>query len=256
MLQYHDFHVHSNDIEDKVKTAERLGWNGICFTLDYNKTEDLKKIPDTPAPIKKGVEVFYGVELGPGSPQTLQKNARRALDLADFVLVKGGVDDINRTAMELWEVDILCHPEKSAGKDLMKQKNSGLDQVMVKLMAEHGIAVEFNLSEILDTYGMLRSQTIAKMHQNLQLVRKYGALFILTSGAQDKWGLRAPHDMIAVGKMLGMTDAEAKAAVSDNPLSLIEKSRNRKNPNILTKGLEVLDWGEQKPQKKRMYGWY
>lgn len=250
MRQYYDLHVPSPDLKDKIEVTEHLGWNGLCVTTDLKGFS--KKIESK----ETVIDIFTGVELSPGSAQELRKNSRKVLESVDFVFVKGGIDEVNRVASESWEVDILCHPEKSAEKDFMRQKNSGLDHVMVKLMAEHGIAVEFNFSEILNSYGMLRSQIIGRMRQNIILARKYDAMVILTSGADDRWGLRAPRDLIAVGKMLGMTDAEAKAAVSENPIRLIEKSKNRKDPNVIMKGLEVLDWGEQKPEKKRRYGWY
>jgi RNase P/RNase MRP subunit p30 len=49
----------------------------------------------------------------------VQKKARSAVEAADLVLVSGGVEEINRAASECWEVDILCHPERVDGRDLM-----------------------------------------------------------------------------------------------------------------------------------------
>ncbi len=253
MPAYYDLHVSSDNLEDKIQLAEHLGWNGMCVTTGCG---DIKKITEKIASIKTCVDICVGAELNPDSSRELKTDSRKALESADLIMVNSGSDEIKRMATESWEIDILCCPEKSAERDFMKQKNSGLDKVMTKLMQERGVGIEFNLKDILDRYGMLRAQIMGRMHQNIILARKYGALMILTSSAEDKWGLRSPRDLICVGRILGMTDSEAKAAVSTNPLTLIEKSRNRKNPSIITKGLEVIEWGNQKPKEKKMYGWY
>ena len=87
------------------------------------------------------------------------------------------------------------------------------------------------------------------------LARKYGTPLVLTSGARDKWGLRAPGELMAFGKCLGMTELEARDAVS--PAALLKKVSDRKNPNVILKGLEVLEWGKSKSKdKKKMFGWY
>ena len=88
------------------------------------------------------------------------------------------------------------------------------------------------------------------------LARKYKVPVVIMSCAKNKFDLRSPRDLISVGKFLGLSEDESKLAVSKNPQKIIERSKDRKNPNILIKGLEVIDWGKQKPKQKKMYGWY
>ncbi len=262
MKGHYDLHIHLSDslddLRDKIKIAERLGWEGICLTVDFKNTESLRgfceRIDDMKAETKP--DLCSGVEITPKSAQELRLNSRKALRYADLIHVKGGDEEVNRAASECLEVDILCHPEKLAERDYMKQKNSGVDHVMAKFMEERFIGIEFNFTEILNSYGMLRSQITARMRQNIILARKYDTPMIIASGAQNKWDLRAPRDLLSVGRILGMTQGEAKKAVSENPAKILQKSRDRKNPNIILKDLEVIEWGSQKPKEKKMYGWY
>jgi len=262
MDSHYDLHLHLNerlnDLGGRIKLAEHMGWDGLCCTVDFQSTEVLREFSEKISDMRKKTKIalFSGAEITAKSAQELRKNSRKALSFVDIILIKGGSDEINRSATECWEVDILCHPEKLAKKDFMKQKNSGIDHVMAKLMAERLIGIEFNFSEILNSYGMLRSQILGRMRQNVILARKYNALMVLTSGAQDKWGSRAPRELLAIGRILGMNQGEAKLAVSENPSRILQKSKDRKDPNIILKGLEVMEWGDQKPQKKKMYGWY
>lgn len=255
--KYYDLHVSAKDFEEKIKIAEHLGWSGICLVKEFNSnsksfSEEIKILKE-----KVKIEIFVGAKISTKIPKEVQKKSRAALEYADIILVDGGDENINRAASECWEVDILCHPEKTSDRDFMDQKNSGIDHIMAKFMAERSIALEINFSKILDSYGMLRSQIMGRIGQNIQLAKKYKVPIIITSGSEGKWSLRSPRELEAVGLSLGMTKESAKKAIEENPLKIIKKSEDRKNPNVIMKGLEVVDWGNSKPrEKKRMFGWY
>jgi RNase P/RNase MRP subunit p30 len=252
MAPYFDLSVGAQDAKEAILLAKRLGWTGICLTAD---AKDLRRLREEVTAQNLDMEVFLGAKVHGSSEGELQKKTRQALDVADLILFSGGGEP-NRVAAENWEVDVLCHPEQGSERDLMDQRSSGVDDIISRLLAEHTTAVEFNLSSLLGTYGMLRAQVMGRMSQNILLCRKYGVPMVLSSGAVDRWGLRAPRDLAAVGRVLGMTDSESKKAVSTTPQKLIQKARDRQNPNILTAGLKVIEWGTQKPQTKKKYGWY
>jgi ribonuclease P/MRP protein subunit RPP1 len=270
---YYDLHVHpekrgEDNIEGTIKIAEKLGWGGICLVeyFQEKKSKDFKNFSEEVSKVKKqtnlDLEIFIGAKI---RGENIRREARKALQFADIILVHGGINGINRKASECWEVDILCHPESVEGeekkimKDFIHQKNSGLDHVIAKLLSEKKIALEINFSQVLNSRGILRVQKIGRMKQNILLARKYKVPLIITSGAGDEFSLRAPRELAAFGRTIGgMTDKEVKDAIEKNPLELIKKVEDRKNPDIILKGLEVLDWGKQekKKEKKKMYGWY
>jgi len=240
---FYDLNVGVGD-EEILKTAQTLGWDGVCLTRDVKKGDG--KFCDEVS----GLDVLTGAMI----PSPIRKNARKALELADMVLVEGGDESVNRKASECWEVDVLAHPERNTNKDFMHQRNSGIDHIMARFMKERCIAIEINFSEVLNSSGNSRARILGRMRQNVMLARKYKTPVVLTSGARDKWGLRAPGELMAFGRCLGMTELEARTAVC--PAALLKKVSDRKNPDIILKGLEVLDWGKSKPKEKKMCGWY
>jgi len=261
---FYDLHVHFNEeIEETIEIAKRLGWKGICITEYFEGKKSERKFLDFTKKIdeikrrnlsKKGkeIEILIGAEI----KEDIRKNSRDALNFSDIIIVHGGNEKINREASECWEVDILAHPEISTGKDFMNQKNSGIDHIIAKLLKEKVIAIEINFSELLNASAALRAQKIGRICQNIILARKYGVPIIITSGAKSKYELRSPKDLLSLGKLIGMSDLEAKKSLEENPLKILKKSKDRKNPNILLKGLEVLNWGNQEKRKKKMYGFY
>lgn len=254
---FFDLHVAGSDLERRIYLAGSLGWDGACFSMEYDRgfSSFLKELE--PFRNDPGFRVFSGALINAKKPAEVRDKARSALDAgADIVLVDGGSEEINRAASECWEVDVLCHPENVSGKDLMDQKSSGIDHIVARFMAEKSMALEIDVSQLLDSYGRGRSQLIGRMRQNVLLAKKYGVPLMIASGATDAYGLRSPHDLLSVGIALGMDSGLAKKSVEGFPSMVVKKSIDRRDPNVLLKGLEVLDWGEAKPEKKRMYGWY
>jgi len=233
---------------DDLKTAEGLEWDGVCLSRKFDK--NFGKFCDEVSGLKPELDILIGARI----EAPVRKNARKAIELADLILVDGGEEAVNRKASECWEVDIISHPDRNSSKDFMHQRNSGIDHIMARFMQDRCIAIEINFAEVLNSYGILRARILGRMMQNVILARKYNTPVVITSGAQDRWGLRAPRELMAFGKCMGMTDLEAKNAVS--PAGIIKKTRDRKDPNVILKGLEVLDWGKSKSREKKMYGWY
>jgi len=188
------------------------------------------------------------------SSKDLQAEARRVRANAEVIIVSGG-SDVNRAASDCWELDLIGSPELHEEKDFMHQMNSGIDFVIAKACAEKGIAIEFNFADVLNSSGRKRSQLLARMMQNIMISKDCGCGMVLTSGSKDEFGLRSPRDLIAFGMVIGMSLEEATAAVSRTPSSIIRRSHDRKDPNIIMKGLEVKKWGSEKKGKKA-YGWY
>jgi ribonuclease P/MRP protein subunit RPP1 len=255
---FYDLHVSQGKPDELTGVYKSLSLDGVCVVKTFDS--EYKTFCDTikDAGLKTNYKMFSGALITAKNPEEVQKKVRSALECgADIILVEGGDEEINRAASECWEVDIVCHPERVTGKDLLDQKNSGIDDVMARFMAERGIAIEICLSELLSCYGVVRAQVIGRMRQNIMLAKKYKTPIIITSGAKDRFGMRAPKDLYSLGIALGMDPGMAKKAVSEYPAMLIKKACDRRGSDVLLDGLEVVSWGTAKEkQNKKMFGWY
>jgi ribonuclease P/MRP protein subunit RPP1 len=259
MKNYYDLHIHSKEPEKTVKLAETLGYRGICLVEYFDKENKFESFANNVSELsgQTKVNLLVGAEIKTKKTGEIQKKARSALRYADLIIVSGGDERTNRAVSDCWEADVLAHPEREAERDAMEFRNSGIDHITAKFMAERGIAIEINFSDILNSRGMLRSQIIARMAQNIMLSKKFGVPLITTSGAHEDLGLRAPMELAAVAMQLGMKEEQAIKTIGENPAGIVRKARDRKNPKIITKGLEVLKWGKTRPQKeKKQFGWY
>lgn len=86
-----------------------------------------------------------------------------------------------------------------------------IDMQVVNIMAEKNVAAMITLDYIRSGHKALQNAAHA-----VRLLHKRRVPTLLASGARSEKDLRAPRDIAAVGKILGMSVPMALAAVSDN----------------------------------------
>lgn len=219
----YDLNVRSVESLDYL---HKLGWDGACLVQPYDK-KGLKKTTS------KELDLLTAAEI----TGDIRKNARRALDHVDLVFAAGNA----REASECWEVDAIY-----ACRDI--------DNVVARFMRERDIALMIDFSELLDARS--KSKVIRVISKNVLLARKYKIPIVMASGAITRFGIRSPRDLACVATLFGLRVTEVKRTVVDNPQQLVRKARDRKDPNVILKGLRVVSWGAQRPQTKKYWGWY
>tara|TARA_Y100000310_G_C20451586_1_gene700995 strand:+ start:141 stop:650 length:510 start_codon:yes stop_codon:yes gene_type:complete len=141
------------------------------------------------------------------------KDRRVMRKLKKPVIVLGGDEGVNRSAVECKYVDVLLHPERNSLNDGLHQRRSGLNQVLCKLAKQNNISIGFSFNLVLQSKGRERARIIGRMRQNVRLCRKYKVNMKIGSFTSNKWGLRSYDCLVAFGKVLGMTAGEAKNSV-------------------------------------------
>lgn len=125
-------------------------------------------------------------------------------------------------AFEDKRIDLVVSLERSSGRDFMHYRNSGLNQVLCKLAKRNNIAIGFNFNDILKD-----KPNMGRMIQNIRLCRKYKVRMVLASFASNVYEMRNPKDLMSFGISLGMTEKDAKDAVSVNIREVIKKSQDK-----------------------------
>jgi len=71
---------------------------------------------------------------------------------------------------------ILSHRDK---KDKLKQRDSGLNQVLCKIAKANNIVLAFDLNELKGKNKLEKAKILARMLQNIKLIKKYKNKFLL-----------------------------------------------------------------------------
>ena len=86
-------------------------------------------------------------------------------------------------------------------KDFIHQRASGLNHILCKSAKDKGVMIGFSLSSILNTGD--KHKILGRMTQNIGSCRKCKVKMIIASFARDPFGMRSPHDLIGLFKVLG-----------------------------------------------------
>jgi RNase P/RNase MRP subunit p30 len=111
-------------------------------------------------------------------------------------------DELNRKVIEKLPVNFLL-VNQSGRKDFQKQRNSGFNQVMAKVMKKKNIILGINFDEILECKGLReKAEIFARIKQNIFLCNKNKVKmkFVI----RDEKNSRNIYDLKALGLVLGM----------------------------------------------------
>lgn len=122
----------------------------------------------------------------------------------------GGDDAFNRRAVETLKIDYLVSPEKNAGRDSLKQRDSGINHVVAKMAREKGISIVVDWSELEKLKGKEKALRLGKLIQNVKICKKAGCKIKIASLAKDEKGIVDKKARIAFGVSLGMSSVQAR----------------------------------------------
>lgn len=200
--------------------ARRLGYDGICASYHQEHFPADLPLPDG---------VFRGVEVVAANPNELRRGIDRYRGRACVLTVHGGDEAINRAACEDSRVDVLAHPYDG--------KSPGINHIIARLAADHGVAVEFSLFPVVHYHSGARVHALSAYRASFALVRKFGVPYVITSGATSSFDLRDVRSAVAIAQLFGMREADALRGLGEYPSGIVRRC----SPGYVAEGVEVVD---------------
>lgn len=240
--QFYDLDVQSevssgdDSVEDLAERAEKLGFTGIAVSDYVAEESDIDRIAQVIEEAEASIDIHIGAKLKPEDAEDLGDMIGRFREEVEVMVVHGGDEAVNRAATGDARVDVLAHPEKG-------RKDSGMDHVMVKQAAENKVAVQVNLSQLLGTYGKVRSHVLSHMRRNVKFCDHFDAPLIASSGAGSVWGMRAPREMASFPRVLGLDLEDSFDTVSSTPRRILERVEEVTSDSFIRPGVEVTSDG-------------
>jgi len=115
------------------------------------------------------------------------------------IIFSSSNDELNRKILEKEDIDILLL-NLSRRKDRMKQRDSGLNQVLAKIAKKKNIAIGVNLDEVIDSELKEKTEIVARIRQNIKICNK-NKLKMEFISQKNKRDIR---DLKSLGLSLGM----------------------------------------------------
>ncbi len=180
-----DIILPSGNEKEFIEIAETLGYKELTFIypLKYFKKQEFKtKIKINFGIIAKPSEVF------------------KAKKLCKFVITKNCSE--NRKVVENLKPNLVFDYENHSMHDFMHHRNSGLNQVMCKLMKQNKIEYAVCFNSILNSNSDRRVKIFGRLKQNVKLCKKYKVKLDVYSFATKPIEMRNKNDLCCVIKII------------------------------------------------------
>lgn len=109
----------------------------------------------------------------------------------------------DRNLIESKRAEMIFEFEQDKRKDTMHFRNSGINQVIAKLMKEKNAAYGLSFSQVLNAGKEQRARLIGRIMQNIRLCKKYKVKIIIGSFAGSPYEMRDYRDLLAFARNLG-----------------------------------------------------
>ena len=122
------------------------------------------------------------------------------------VIVQAQDDEFNRKIIENKDVNMIINLEMHNRKDRLKQRDSGLNEVLCKLAKQNNIKIGLDISELKNIKGKEKAKILARIMQNIKLCKRTRAEIVIM-GNYDK------KNAFSLLTTLGASTEMAKRAV-------------------------------------------
>lgn len=223
MTNFYDFNIKLN--EEVIETLEKFGFKAACIfhdstVLDNNKEELLKKFNSIDESTK--LDLYQGVYINHTNPQLLTKTVLKYHRRSDILMVNGGNDNINRTACQMSQIDIINEPYISNG-------NSGINHILSKMLVENNISININYNSILRSRGYYKAKLLSQINQLFKLQEKYQFNTIISSGSKTFYDVKSPEAMLMLGKLFNTDNKVIKKSITCNVEDIIRNIQTKKD---------------------------
>ncbi len=124
------------------------------------------------------------------------KDVNKLVKKGYFNIAFGGEPELNRRILENKNIQLLLDPEP-LGDDFMHYRNSGLNQVLVKLAKKNNIGIGFSFDKLNRLNKINKSKLFGKIMQNIILCNKYKVDYYIYDLESNK------NDLVSLGLSLG-----------------------------------------------------
>jgi ribonuclease P/MRP protein subunit RPP1 len=220
------------DNEEGIKRLKKMGWFGAIYTQYHDEFDEerLNKVIELGE--KYNLKIYGGIKIRTSSSKELKNLVKKYRSKFHIILVEGGVEKINRSALEMHDVDILSTPE-------LNRKDSGLDHVLARLAGMHRVAIELNFNRALMAKNYDRARILMAFRRNLKLAEKFDAPVVISSDANDIYSIKSPHDLRAFLNTL--VDAEYSKKIIETAYKIAEYRAYLKKKNVVRYGVEIVE---------------
>lgn len=236
MKSFVDLHLcvpleNMSQTQSMIHKASKLGYNlvGIPFSKKTKREKiiKIKKICN-----EANLDFVSRINLYPKNAGELIYNLRNYRRKFEIICVTCNTKDVARQAAKDRRVDLLQF-------SLTNLRRRFFDEQEAELSSKALSALEIELSPILQLKGLAKIRILSKLQRENAIAKKAKVPIILSSGASSELFMRGPYDFGALASLFDLPFSGALKALSEIPLSTVEKNRKKMSPDFVLPGIKI-----------------
>ena len=238
MRRFADLHLRPpgrdpEEIEELLSFASDLGYTTVAVTFAQAAREEIKEVKTICSDL--GIDMVTRVDLEPKTARDLLRDLRGLRYRFEVTAVRCLKKSVARQAAKDRRVDILNFPVNPAQRERLH-----FDHQEAVLASGSLSALEINASTILRARPHHRGRILSTMRREVEEARRMGVPLLLSSGAEKLYGLREPRDLASLLTLLDVDWESALDAVSEEPLRVVERNREKLKAEFISPGIRVI----------------
>lgn len=109
----------------------------------------------------------------------VRKEIKREKEFQKKIIVQAQNEKFNRKILENKGVDVLLSPEFNNLNDKLKQRNSGLNEILCKIAKKNDISIGIELKKIINLQKKDKTKILSRIIQNISLCKRIGTKILI-----------------------------------------------------------------------------
>jgi RNase P/RNase MRP subunit p30 len=208
-----------------VNKAAALGYGLVAVPLaPETRADEIARLRAVCS--EAGVDFASRVDLRPRSQNELMSQVRRLRRKFEVVCVSCENKVVARQAAKDRRVDLLSFP-------LLDFRRRFFDRAEAELASNSLAALE-----------VVRVRLLSSLRREVAVAKKFHVPVVVSSGVARELLLRKPREMGVLSFLFGLDEVSGLDAVSQSPVALVERNREKLSSGFVAPGIRVVREGE------------
>ena len=218
-----------------LKDVAALGYTlvGVSFEAK-TQADEVERLKGACSEI--GVDLVSRVDLKPRGPSDLMHQLRSLRRKFELVCVICENKAVARQAAKDRRVDLLSFP-------FLDFRKRFFDRAEAELARTGLAALEIDAKPLLVLDGPARVRLLSSLQREVAIASSFGVPVVISSGVSRRLLLRKPREMAALGFLFGLDAHSGLSAVSQNPVTIVERNREKLSTGFVAPGIRVVKEG-------------
>jgi RNase P/RNase MRP subunit p30 len=219
-----------------INKAATFGYRLVAVPLSPETREDeIVKLQNICSEAK--IDLASRVDVKPKTHYDLTHQLRKLRRKFEVICVTCENKEVARQAAKDRRVDLLNFPSIDFRKRFF-------DRAEAELSSNSLAALEIDIKPLLVLEGPARIRLLSSLRREASIAGEFHVPIVVSSGVMNGTLLRKPRELAALASLFDLSETSALEAISQNPMSIVKRNRQKLCSKFVAPGIRVIKEGK------------